>query len=107
MTPEQRAEMEIASQGGLDASACASLGEALPKYIASRRWYRAKTRTIAEIEVEDALPLNDGQAQILVLAITYANEETDRYILPVSAVANATRGHQEIITRLVSKSGHE
>ncbi len=90
----------------LDEIAAAQLGNMLPAYIAGRRWYRAKTRTIVRIDVADALPLPSTDAQLLILKIRYTDGESDDYILPVSQAA-ADAEPEEVVARLTFDNGEE
>lgn len=89
----------------LDEIATGKLGAALPEYVATRRWYRSKARTIDKIDVEDALQVPDTRAQLLILKIEYADGDHDLYILPVSIASDEAQGPDEIIATLVSETG--
>jgi maltose alpha-D-glucosyltransferase / alpha-amylase len=67
-----------------DAVARGELGEQLRDYVAGSRWFRAKTRTIAAIEIEDAFAIPHSDGYLLVLSIAYADESGDHYILPLA-----------------------
>ena len=91
----------------LDEVAAAKLCEFLPEHVAGQRWFRAKTKTISKIEVEDVLPLPDTQAYLLVLHLSYTGGETDRYILPVSVDFKALENREDMIARLIADGGKE
>jgi len=55
----------------------------LPEFIATRRWYRSKTRKITRALIEDALPVEDANSAILIIRLEYAEGESDRYVLTV------------------------
>jgi trehalose synthase-fused probable maltokinase len=57
-------------------------------WLASRRWFRSKSRPLREVVVHDAMPMA-GDAQLLVLAARFADGGEARYLLP--AVGSA--GH--------------
>ncbi|MGH9619686.1 MAG: putative maltokinase [Bryobacteraceae bacterium] len=59
----------------------AALGALLPDFLAGRRWFRAKARSIRETAVEDVLEA-DG-AWILLLQVGYTDGGSDRYLAPV------------------------
>ncbi|MFL6450301.1 MAG: putative maltokinase [Bryobacteraceae bacterium] len=61
----------------------------LPDFVRSRRWFRAKTRTISKIDIEDAIPFAEVDSSLLVLRIVYYDGEEDRYILPLSLAENS------------------
>jgi len=91
--------------GGLDEGLTGKLGELLPEHVATRRWFRSKTKTIGKIEVEDVLELTETRAHFLILKITYANGDDDRYILPVSVAPAELSGLDESIAELISETG--
>lgn len=91
-------------QDPLDEIAVGGLRALLPEHIASRRWYRAKTKTIREIRIEDVIALPETARFILVLGIAFSDGEIDNYILPVaSATGEATQ--EEVIAQLVCATG--
>lgn len=90
----------------LDEIARAQLCELLPAHVATRRWFRAKTRTIQKIDVEDVLQLPETHAHFLILRIHYADGDRDRYILPVSVGPTAGEG-EEVVARLISDDSTE
>jgi len=72
----------------------ADLERSLPAYISSRRWFRAKARTIRQVEIKDVL-----QAPgffILVVCIQYPDAANDEYLLPV-AIDWDRKEHQDAI----------
>ncbi|HEY7212263.1 MAG TPA: putative maltokinase [Bryobacteraceae bacterium] len=72
------------------------LGEILRQYVANSRWFRAKTRAIAKIEIEDEFAFARAGAFILVLKIVYEDGDRDWYILP----ASVSRKSAETIARV-------
>lgn len=88
----------------LDEIATGKLGGLLPGHVAAQRWYRSKARTIGKIDVEDTLRVPNTRAQLLILKITYSDEGSDLYILPVS-VAPKEEGQHEIVATLISETG--
>ena len=67
----------------------------LPNYIASRRWFRAKTKTISRVVVQDVVPVTSADFFLLVLSVEFAEGDRDAYLLPVSA--NASGPEAELI----------
>lgn len=65
----------------------------LPEFIRSRRWFRAKARTISKIDIEDVVPFPAVDSSLLVLRLSYRDGEEDRYLLPLS-VAEASDSEQ-------------
>jgi maltose alpha-D-glucosyltransferase / alpha-amylase len=90
----------------LDAAAAAKLAEVLPEYIATQRWYRAKTRSIEKVAVEDVFALPGSRAQILILKITYADGDSDSYILPIS-IAEPRVEPEGFVTRIIAENGEQ
>lgn len=68
----------------LTAELLEQLSAYLPEFIASRRWFRAKTRSITGVLIEDVVPFAEHNSWLLVLVISYSEGEADRYLLPVS-----------------------
>lgn len=62
----------------------AQLASLLPAYVAQRRWFRAKARTIQKIEIEDVLPVPGSGAHVLVIRLDYADGESDNYVLTLA-----------------------
>jgi 1,4-alpha-glucan branching enzyme len=73
----------------LEGEARARLEAALPRFLAGRRWFGGKARTIARVELLDAAPLGDGDAahRLLLLRVSYAEGEPETYSLPVAFAA--------------------
>ena len=67
----------------------------LPGYIASRRWFRAKTKTIARVVVQDVVQTTSGNFLLLVLGVEFAEGDRDAYLLPLSV--SAPDGDAELI----------
>lgn len=62
----------------------ARLADLLPEYVRSRRWFRAKARTIAKIDVEDVVPFPSVDSSLLVLRLGYQDGDEDHYLLPLT-----------------------
>ncbi len=107
MKTSESAALRVQSLGDpLGNGAKAELAQLLPGYIANRRWYRAKTRTIERIDIANVIPLQGTQAQVLVLTIHFKGGDSDHYVLPVS-VATETGSDLEVIAGLVSENGEQ
>lgn len=83
-----------------------SLSAILPGYVATRRWYRAKTRTIERLSIHDLIAVNGSAAFILVLRIEYAEKDYDEYILPV-LLRRAVAAADELICNVRGPSAGE
>ncbi|MDQ2842612.1 MAG: putative maltokinase [Acidobacteriota bacterium] len=99
-------ELEIDSlTGPFDETFAAKLGALLPEHVANRRWYRAKTRTISRIAVEDVLSVPRTNAHLLILKISYTDADADRYLLPVSITAQSGQAFEEVVAKVSSRAG--
>ena len=65
------------------------LEQLLPAYIASRRWYRSKTRTIRSAIVEDLLAVPEIRSVVTVVRIEYEHGGDDTYIIAVHFAVGA------------------
>ena len=61
-------------------------------WLASRRWFRSKTRPLQSVTVEDAAPLGEA-GELLVLSAAFTDGGRERYLVPAVATAH---GHQEV-----------
>jgi trehalose synthase-fused probable maltokinase len=69
-----------------EGEACADLARLLPAYIAPRRWYRSKTKTIAEVSIDAALPLplEGREVFFTVLRVRHSEGTDEEYALPLT-----------------------
>ena len=103
---DQPLTLESGSWGRpLEESFTDKLAKILPDYVAGRRWFRAKTRTIRCIEIEDAFAIEGSEAHLLILKIGYADGGAEEYILPVAMAAGEGQERVEIIARLIFQNG--
>ena len=65
------------------------LQQLLPKYLAQRRWFGAKSKTIREVGVEDWAQLPDVPAALVFLRLIYADDTVDLYQLPLAISSGA------------------
>lgn len=63
------------------------LAAVLPEFLSTRRWYRAKTRSIERVEIEDTVPVPDADSHICVIRILFKEEDVDTYLLPLTSAA--------------------
>jgi maltose alpha-D-glucosyltransferase / alpha-amylase len=80
----------------------ADLQHCLPAYVSSRRWFRAKARTIRHLEIKDVI--HAPGFFVLVVCIYYQDAATDEYLLPV-AIAWHAKEHPEAIGLVRDESG--
>jgi maltose alpha-D-glucosyltransferase/alpha-amylase len=71
-----------------------SLGRALETYVRSRRWFSGKARTIAALQVTEAVALPNDAGQLTFLRIDYADGEPETYLLPL-AIMQARRAQEQ------------
>ena len=71
-------------------SRAAELEEALPAYIADRRWFRSKARTITSVSIVDAIPVvppgegeNEEGAFLAIVQVELDLGSSERYLLPL------------------------
>jgi trehalose synthase-fused probable maltokinase len=60
-------------------------------WLATRRWFRGKSRPIDQVTLHDAAALDGGVGWLLVLAVRYADGGQERYLLPVVRDGDAFR----------------
>ena len=61
--------------------------ELLPAYLVRQRWFGAKDRRIATVDLDDAIPLGSGWAGVLALVrVVYTEGEPETYVLPLVGV---------------------
>src|ERR671938_180175 len=78
----------VESASELSDDLLAHISKLLPEFLRSRRWFRAKARTISEVQVEDVVPFSTAN-YLLVLKVSYTEGESDTYLLPLSLSAKA------------------
>ncbi len=77
--------LELPSIGNPFSDASISkLESLLPQYIAARRWFRAKARTIQKAQVEDVIPTGEKQSYVLVIRLDYTAGHSDLYVVAVA-----------------------
>ncbi len=83
-----KSEAAVVNLDSLDdpfgAGARAQLASLLPEFIARRRWFRAKTRTIQNAEIEDVFRVVDARSFLLVIRVEYSEGKSDEYVLAVA-----------------------
>ncbi len=65
-----------------------ALEAVLPGYVAPRRWFGAKARTICAIRIQEAIPILPA-AVLALLHVEYAEGAPDRYALPIGFLSGA------------------
>ncbi len=84
----------------------AQLATILPAYIAQRRWFRAKTRTIEKAEIEDVLAVSGTRSYIAMIRLDYTDGESDNYVLTLApADASGSARKSDAIARYRTRIG--
>lgn len=91
----------------IDEGVSKRLSELLPEYVAAQRWFRAKTRTIERVDIDDVFSLPQVSAHILILTLHYQDGESDHYILPVSLEQAGSAEQKAPVAHLVSEEGKD
>ncbi len=58
----------------------------LPKFISGQRWFGAKSRTVKDVCIEDALTLPEHNAALLLLRVQYVEGAPDEYTMPLAVL---------------------
>jgi trehalose synthase-fused probable maltokinase len=106
---EDTAENVPGGSGAWTGHTTERLTPVLRDYITSRRWYRAKTRVIRELSIDDVIPLAGTESAIIVARIGYTDENTDIYLIPLSTtpVSGEFCSPGDMLARLVVPGGNE
>ena len=77
----------------LEEDAVEALEEILPEYLAARRWFGSKARTMKGVEIVEQIPFAyaDETAVLTVVECTYTDGEADRYLLPLAFATDGLR----------------
>ena len=79
------------------------VSSALLRYVRSRRWFGAKTKTVHAVRIEEAIPIARDAGSLVILELEYADGEPDRYLLPL-AITQARRADEpERTTTLIAR----
>ncbi len=70
------------------APARAALEAALPRYLAPRRWFGSKARTISKIKILEAVPMLHD-AYLVLLRVDFTSGEPETYVVPMGFMAGA------------------
>lgn len=82
------------------------LSAILPGYVSTRRWYRAKTRNIERLTIQDVIPFPGAAAFILILRIEYAEKDAEKYLLGAVLRRNLVAG-DNLICKVRDAEGGE
>jgi trehalose synthase-fused probable maltokinase len=59
-------------------------------WLARRRWFRSKSRALADVAVEEVVSLDAGPASLVVLRADHADGGSDRYLVPAVTAGDGT-----------------
>jgi maltose alpha-D-glucosyltransferase/alpha-amylase len=62
-----------------------ALARAVQRYIAGRRWFAGKSRTITNIAFREAVPMPGGEDWLTIIEVEFAEGEPQVYLLPLAA----------------------
>ncbi len=71
--------------------------EVLPRYLQSRRWFRAKARQIRQVRIVDDMPVQEKEAayHLLYLEVDYTEGDSELYLLPLGFAEQEEAGAME------------
>ncbi len=77
----------------LDGEGLEALHAILPDYLAARRWFGSKARTMKTAAVIEQIPFPyaDTEAVIVIVECTYTEGEPERYLLPLAFATESLR----------------
>jgi maltose alpha-D-glucosyltransferase/alpha-amylase len=82
-----------------------TLEDALPDFLATRRWFGGRGFRVTSVRIEEAVAL--GGVFVLVARIDYADHETERYVLPLATVIEARYLAPHAIVATLSLPGQD
>ena len=97
----------ISLENPFEEAVLAELASILPGFISQRRWFRAKTRTIEKIDIEDVLTLPGTESHIFVIRLGYTDGEADTYLLTVALSGSGLVQQQDLLARYRTSAGEE
>ncbi len=74
----------------------------LPAYLATRRWFQGKDRTIRTIDALDSIPIPETSAQLLLGQVEYTDGDPEIYVMPGSVATGEAA--EEVKTKLLDVS---
>ena len=86
-----RIEMNADLDGSMNGGVRQKLESLLPGYLPHCRWFRAKARSIAGVQITDMVPMSEGPAapRLALLNVEYSNAEPETYLLPLAIATGA------------------
>jgi maltose alpha-D-glucosyltransferase/alpha-amylase len=88
--PEEDTQLNVVHDGIADVLEDPDLPMLLQTYLPRQRWFGAKSRTIKSVEILSTVPLPDLDAALAFLRLTYENDETSTYQLPLALSKGAS-----------------
>jgi maltose alpha-D-glucosyltransferase / alpha-amylase len=83
----------LAAKDGLDGvltgASRGRLEAVLPEFLLGQRWFQGKARAIRKVAIRDIVPLAHARHEfrLLLLDVSYVEEEADTYVLPIGATS--------------------
>jgi maltose alpha-D-glucosyltransferase/alpha-amylase len=87
--PEEQTQLNVIHEGINDVLGDPDLPTLLQTYLPRQRWFGAKSRTIKSVEILNTVRLPDLDAALAFLRLTYENDETSTYQLPLALSKDA------------------
>ena len=81
-----------------EANGKASLASALPAFLSSRRWFRAKGRRFRAITINEVIPIVPGKYVLAIVRAEYTTGDPEDYVIPVAC----TRGDEAQLVKMES-----
>ena len=80
----------------LEGQAKKSLEKCLPRFLAARRWFGGKAKSIRSTTISDVIPLDlsdkEAEIQLILLRVDYIADEPETYLLPLAFVSGDRAG---------------
>ncbi|HEV8660439.1 MAG TPA: maltose alpha-D-glucosyltransferase [Thermoanaerobaculia bacterium] len=71
-----------------------ALTSAILRYVASRRWFAGKARTVSALSIREIVPLPKNSAQVTIIDIEFTDGEPQTYLLPLG-ITQARRADEQ------------
>jgi maltose alpha-D-glucosyltransferase/alpha-amylase len=67
----------------------ASIASVMPKYLQTRRWFRAMDRRFRSLEITEVVPIKNQHYQFIFVHVEYTTGDPETYLLPVGCAIGA------------------
>jgi maltose alpha-D-glucosyltransferase/alpha-amylase len=90
----------------LEGAAARALERALPRFLIRQRWFGAKGRRIASVELTDTIRLQDGRGVLALVTVAFREGEPVTYALPLAGMREGDDvGPEYVIARVQANDG--